>query len=77
MDVLFDGKKVRIYSSRRVDGVSTHGTGCTYSAAIAAGLAAGKSLSDSVAAAKRFITQAIAGSYRIRRHFALNHGAKR
>lgn len=77
VDVLFDGKKVRIYSSRRVDGVSTHGTGCTYSAAIAAGLAAGKSLSDSVAAAKRFITQAIAGSYRIRRHFALNHGAKR
>ena len=77
VDVLFDGKQLRVYSSPRVNGVSTHGTGCTYSAAMAAGLAAGKSLPEAVAAAKRFITQAIAGSYRIRRHFALNHGAKR
>lgn len=43
---------------------ATHGTGCTYAAAIAAGLAKGLLLQDAVAEAKEFITQAIAGSLR-------------
>ncbi len=42
-----------------VDGVSTHGTGCTYSAAIAAGLAKGLSLGDAVTEAKQYLTRAI------------------
>lgn len=55
-------------------GVHTHGTGCTYSAAIAAGLALGLSLEEAIARGKRFVTAAIA------QHFswpgdlhALNH----
>ena len=46
--------------SPRVQGVSTHGTGCSYSAAIATGLGGGKSLPEAVASAKLFIAQAIA-----------------
>ena len=50
------------FTSPRVRGVSTHGTGCTYSAAITAGLARGLSLEDAVAKAKDHIHRAIAGS---------------
>ena len=75
VDVLFDGKKFTILKARRVKGVSTHGTGCTYSAAIAAHLAGGDSLQRSVALAKRFITHAIAKSYRAGTHPVLNHQA--
>jgi len=48
------------YSAPFIPGVKTHGTGCTYSAAIAAGLARGLILSESVGEAKKFITRAIA-----------------
>ena len=75
VDVLFDGKKFTILKARRVKGVSTHGTGCTYSAAIAANLARGESLQRSVALAKRFITRAIGESYRVGTHPVLNHQA--
>ena len=75
VDVLFDGKKFTILKARRVKGVSTHGTGCTYSAAIAANLARGESLQRSVALAKRFITRAIGKSYRAGTHPVLNHQA--
>lgn len=49
-----------IYAGQRIDTRHTHGTGCTYSAAITAELAKGSSIEDAVAAAKRFITAAIA-----------------
>lgn len=45
-------------------GVQTHGTGCTYSAAVAANLAAGCSLGESVAHAKAYVSAAVAGFYR-------------
>jgi hydroxymethylpyrimidine/phosphomethylpyrimidine kinase len=45
--------------SLRVEGVSTHGTGCSYSAAIATGLGQGMSLRDAVEQAKAFISRAI------------------
>lgn len=62
VDVLFyDGKLVRI-SSPRIDTKHTHGTGCTYSAAIAANLAKGHTLEDAVKAAKHWLTQALATS---------------
>jgi hydroxymethylpyrimidine/phosphomethylpyrimidine kinase len=54
-----------------VKGVSTHGTGCTYSAAICAALALGHDLPHAVIIGKNFITQAISGSYKIGDHFAL------
>jgi hydroxymethylpyrimidine/phosphomethylpyrimidine kinase len=47
------------FSAIRIDSDHTHGTGCTLSSAIACGLASGKSLDESVALAKRFITGAI------------------
>ncbi len=63
-------------SGRRAStGVSTHGTGCTTSAAIAAGLANGLALEEAVARAKRFVTGAIRHHHRWGGVHALNHGA--
>lgn len=59
-DVLFDGAFYRQYSAPRIDSKNTHGTGCTFSAAIAAGLAQGLDVPDAVIAAKDYITRAIA-----------------
>lgn len=47
------------YPGERFETPHTHGTGCTYSAAVTAGLALGRSLPDAVAAAKSFISEAI------------------
>jgi len=58
-------------------GIDAHGTGCTFSAAIATGLARGLDLSAAVAAAKRFITAAVHGSLRWGGTHALDHGARR
>jgi len=59
LDILFDGERFFEYPSERFDTIHTHGTGCTYSAAITASLAAGCSLPESVAKAKQFIVRAI------------------
>jgi hydroxymethylpyrimidine/phosphomethylpyrimidine kinase len=67
-----DGK-TRVFSARRLHGVETHGTGCTYSAAICAGLARGLSLESAVAKAKSFISRAIRGHLKIRQYTPLNH----
>jgi hydroxymethylpyrimidine/phosphomethylpyrimidine kinase len=74
IDLLFhaDGK-VSEFRSARVPGVSTHGTGCTTSAAIAAGLAQGLGLDEAVAQAKRFVTAAIRDHFRWGEIHALNH----
>jgi hydroxymethylpyrimidine/phosphomethylpyrimidine kinase len=72
VDIFYDGRDELLLSAPFVRGVHTHGTGCTYSAAIAAYLAAGLSLARSVAKAKEFVTQAIAGSQTIGRHSVLN-----
>jgi hydroxymethylpyrimidine/phosphomethylpyrimidine kinase len=61
-DVLFDGAGYREFPAPRVATPHTHGTGCTYSAAVTAGLAAGLPLPEAVARAKRFIHQAIRGN---------------
>jgi hydroxymethylpyrimidine/phosphomethylpyrimidine kinase len=58
-DVLFDGVEYREFSAPRIATRHTHGTGCTYSAAVTASLAAGCGLVESVERAKRFIHQAI------------------
>ena len=72
VDIFYDGREELLLTAPFVRGVSTHGTGCTYSAAITAYLALGRSLPEAVARAKQFITAAIQGSYRVGRHFALN-----
>jgi len=58
-DLLFDGKQVLKYTSKRIDTKNTHGTGCTFSSAIAANLALGKPVSQAVEAAKIYVTMAI------------------
>lgn len=73
VDVLFDGKRFTVLKARRIKGISTHGTGCTYSAAITAFLARGEKLERAVFLAKNFITHAIRHSYRAAKHATLNH----
>jgi len=75
IDVFFDGETELLLSAPFVKGVSTHGTGCTYSAAICAALAIGHDLPHAVELGKNFITAAIANSYRIGNHFALGQVA--
>jgi len=60
LDILYthDGG-VREFRAPRIDTPHTHGSGCTYSAAITAGLALGAPLTDSIARAKEFVTAAI------------------
>jgi hydroxymethylpyrimidine/phosphomethylpyrimidine kinase len=72
VDIFFDGRTELLLTAPFVRGVSTHGTGCTYSAALAAYCTRGVSLPQAAAAAKDFITQAIRRSRRIGRHFALS-----
>lgn len=63
VDVLFDGREIRMFSMPWVaNPVSTHGTGCTLAAALAAELALGCSLAEAVDGAKRHVHAAISGS---------------
>ena len=77
LDLLFAGGKVVEFSTPFVHGIATHGTGCTYSAAIAAGLASGLSLKEAIRRAKKFVTESIARHFRWQRGSdeidALNH----
>jgi hydroxymethylpyrimidine/phosphomethylpyrimidine kinase len=77
MDVFHDRTNSRLLTAQRVRGVSTHGTGCTYSAAITALLARGERLPRAVEIAKHFITHAIAQSYRVASHSVLRPEAHR
>lgn len=58
-DILFDGEEITVLEGRRVDTPHTHGTGCTLSSAIAAGLARGQPVREAVRAAKEYIQGAI------------------
>jgi len=58
-DVLWDGAEWREFPAPRLETRHTHGTGCTYSAAITAGLARGCALADAIAGAKQFVHEAI------------------
>ncbi len=59
IDVLFDGDTFHLFGGRRIQTTSTHGTGCTFSAAIAAGLARGLLVREAVAQAKSYVATAI------------------
>jgi hydroxymethylpyrimidine/phosphomethylpyrimidine kinase len=65
LDLFFDGKKFRALRAPRIRTRNTHGTGCTFSAAIAAYLAKGETLESAVALAKRYITAAIRAGFAI------------
>ena len=72
IDFFYDGRTELMLTAPLIRGLSLHGTGCTYSAAITAYLALGHSLPDAVSRAKQFITQAIVQSVRAARHDILN-----
>ena len=80
VDLLFIDDNVIDFQAPFVRDVATHGTGCTYSAAITAGLASGLRLEDAIARAKKFVSAAIAGHFRWRTEGAnldaLNHFAQ-
>jgi hydroxymethylpyrimidine/phosphomethylpyrimidine kinase len=62
-DVLWDGTALHEFTTPRIDTKNTHGTGCTYSAAIVARLAHGQDIESSVRGAKQYLTVAIQESY--------------
>jgi hydroxymethylpyrimidine/phosphomethylpyrimidine kinase len=64
IDLLFADGKITEFPAPFVRGVATHGTGCTYSAAITAGLASGLSLEKAIGRAKEFVTASIAQHFR-------------
>lgn len=71
-DIFWDGREELLLTAPFVRGVATHGTGCTYAAAVTGYLALGCGLGHAVQLAKEHITQAIAQSVRIGSHTALN-----
>ena len=74
VDVFYDGSEFREFSSPRVDTTSTHGTGCTFASAIAAGLAKGMGVEEAVGQAKAYVTEAIRRAVPIGSgHGPLNH----
>ena len=59
LDILFDGSRFYRFSAGRIPTKNTHGTGCTYSSAIACNLALGLDLEEAVKQAKDYVTTAI------------------
>ena len=73
-DIMYDGNEFRAFTSQRVETTSTHGTGCTFASAIAAGLAKGLSVRDAVSQAKRYVTATIRRAFPMGGgHGPLNH----
>ena len=72
-DIFNDGHNELLLTAPFIKGVSTHGTGCTYAAAITAYLAHGHVLPLAVELAKEHITQAIAQHQFVNGHAVLNN----
>jgi hydroxymethylpyrimidine/phosphomethylpyrimidine kinase len=74
VDTLYYRGRVRTYRAPRIPTKNTHGTGCTFSAAIASELALGRELEKAVERAKTYLTRAIAASFELGfGHGPLNH----
>jgi hydroxymethylpyrimidine/phosphomethylpyrimidine kinase len=63
IDVLFDGTTLEAFAGDRIKPDNTHGTGCTFSSAVAANLALGRQLRDAVVLAKAYVVEAIRQSF--------------
>jgi hydroxymethylpyrimidine/phosphomethylpyrimidine kinase len=73
-DVVFDGERFTDLTAERIETRNTHGTGCTFAAAITAYLAHGLPAMAAIAEAKRFLTEALRRSYAIGDgHSPVNH----
>lgn len=70
VDILWDGQAVREFRAPRIAVARAHGTGCTLSAAITAGLALGLPVEDAVERAKRYVTRALETA------LCIGHGAR-
>jgi hydroxymethylpyrimidine/phosphomethylpyrimidine kinase len=64
IDLVFHDDQLTVFSAPFVKGVATHGTGCTYSAAITAGLASGFGLKDAIQRAKKFVSESVMNHFR-------------
>jgi hydroxymethylpyrimidine/phosphomethylpyrimidine kinase len=74
VDVLaFPDGRAHEFGAKRIPGIDPHGTGCTYSAAIAAGLAKGLTVKEAVILGKIFITRALYRRFEIGPYQLLNH----
>jgi len=65
LDVLYNGNEFTYFETERIDTKNTHGTGCTFSAAIASQLALGLLVENAVSKAKEYVTTAIRHSLAI------------
>lgn len=65
IDVLFDGHAFSVLRAPREPSTNTHGTGCTFAAALAANLALGFSLDEAARRTKRYVTEAIRQGFAI------------
>ena len=65
LDVLYDGHRYVEFSGERIEGGDAHGTGCAFSAAIAAWLARGVELEEAVAKAKEFVARALKYAFKL------------
>ena len=73
-DLFYDGAQFKEFTAPRIDTANTHGTGCTFASAVAAGLACDMRVFDAVAQAKEYVTEAILRSFPIGQgHGPLNH----
>lgn len=59
IDIFYDGKELLQFKSSRIKNDNNHGTGCTYSSAIASFLARGDKLTTAIGKAKEYVTEAI------------------
>ena len=74
VDILFDGEKFTLFPAPRVATKNTHGTGCTYSAAICALLALGYPITEAVKVAREYMSEVIAHSLDLGKGFGpVNH----
>ncbi|HMV78251.1 MAG TPA: bifunctional hydroxymethylpyrimidine kinase/phosphomethylpyrimidine kinase [Leptospiraceae bacterium] len=72
-DILFDGKSVLRLESPLQRNISTHGTGCTYSASVCAELAKGETLQNSVRNAKKYLHETLEKGIYLNNTKSLNH----
>ena len=73
-DILYDGATFLEFTTERIPSTNTHGTGCTFASAVAAGLAHGLEVPDAVQQAKDYVTAAIRSAYPIGQgHGPLHH----
>jgi len=73
-DLLFDGTEFAVFSAKRIDTTSNHGTGCTFASAVASGLASGNTVEQAVSDAKAYVTKSMQNAFPVGKgHGPLNH----